>query len=54
LVDLGKFQVLLKLSIDNETSKPFYATTLPLPKCINKNREKIIKMSRMQFGRKKE
>lgn len=54
LVDLGKFQVLLKLSIDNETCKPFYATTLPLPKCVNKNREKIVKMSRMQFGRKKE
>lgn len=53
LVSLGRFQVLLKLSIDGETSKPFYATTLPLPRCANRNQEKIVKMSRMQFGRPK-
>jgi len=53
LVSLGRFQVLMKLAIDWQTSSPFYATTLPLPDCVNKNREKIIKMSRAQFGRKK-
>jgi energy-coupling factor transporter ATP-binding protein EcfA2 len=53
LVSLGKYQILLKLSIDGETSRPFYASTLPLPKCTNKNREKIIRVSRMQFGKMK-
>lgn len=53
LVSLGRYQVLLKLCIDSETSNPFYAVTLPLPDCVNQNREKIIKMSRAQFGRKK-
>jgi len=53
LVTLGRFQVLSRLSIDWQTSNPFYATTLPLPDCVNKNREKIIRMSRAQFGRKK-
>ncbi len=53
LVSLGRFQVLMKLAIDWQTSNPFYAVTLPPPDCVNKNREKIIKMSRAQFGRKK-
>jgi len=53
LVSLGRFQVLLKLSIDWETSSPFYATTLPLPQCVNQNRPKIIRMSRLQFGKRK-
>jgi len=52
LVSLGKYQILLKLSISNETSTPFYATTLPLPACINKNKPKIIKNSRERFGKK--
>jgi len=52
LVSLGRYQILLKLSIDNETSAPFYANTLPLPACINKNKPKIIKNSRERFGKK--
>ncbi len=50
LVSLGRYETLLKLCIDSETSNPFYATTLPLPDCNNKNREKIIKVSRERFG----
>jgi len=53
LVSLGRFQVLLKLSIDGVTCKPFYGTTLPLPQCVNQNRDKIVRMSRMRFGKKK-
>ena len=53
LVSLGRFQILLKMSIDGETSRPFYATTLPLPACVNQNREKIIRSSRMRFGLKR-
>ena len=52
LVSLSRFQVLLKLCIDGETSNPFYATTLPLPACVNQQREKVIRVSRERFGRK--
>jgi len=52
LVSLGRYQVLMKLAIDNETSAPFYATTLPLPACTNKNKPKIIRASRERFGKK--
>ncbi len=52
LVALGRYQILIKLGVDNETSTPFYATTFPLPACVNKNKEKIIKNSRERFGKK--
>jgi len=52
LVALGRYQVLMKLAIDNETSTPFYAQTLPLPACTNQNRDKIIRASRERFGKK--
>ncbi len=51
LVGLGNYQVILKLSIDNQTSSPFSATTLPLPFSRNENREKIIRSSRERFAR---
>ncbi len=52
LVALGKYEIVLKLSIDGMTSAPFPATTLPLPALKNDNREKIIKLSKEKFGRK--
>ncbi len=52
LVALGKFETVMKLSIDNMTSAPFPATTLPLPALKNENREKIIRQSKERFGRK--
>lgn len=52
LVSLGKFETVLKLSIDNMTSAPFPATTLPLPAVKNDNKEKIIKLSKERYGRK--
>lgn len=52
LVSIGRYRTLLKLCIDGETSNPFYAQTLPLPDCNNKNREKIIRVSRERFGEK--
>ncbi len=51
LVGLGNYQVILKLSIDNQTSSPFSATTLPLPQARNQNRDKIIRSSRERFCR---
>ena len=52
LVSLGKFEAVLKLSIDGMTSAPFPVTTLPLPSQKNDNREKIVKLSKEKYGRK--
>jgi len=49
LVKLGNYQVINKLSIDNLTSTPFYALTLPLPQCRNKNKEKVLRLSRERY-----
>jgi len=49
LVRLGNYQIVLRLSIENEMSDPFTATTLPLPRSKNQNREKIIRSSRERY-----
>ena len=49
LVGLGNYQIVLKLSIDNHTSGPFSAVTLPLPRSRNQNREKVVRSSRERF-----
>jgi hypothetical protein len=49
LVNLGNYQTILKLSIDNQTSLPFSAMTLPLPKSVNQNREKVVRASRERY-----
>jgi len=49
LVGLGNYQVVLKLSIDNQTSTPFSATTLPLPKSRNEHRETVVRVSRERY-----
>jgi len=49
LVGLGNYQIILKLSIDNQTSLPFAAITLPLPRSVNQNREKVIRASRERY-----
>lgn len=53
LVGLSNFQVVTKLSIDNLTSRPFFAYTLPLPKSRNQNREKVIRVSRERYAYEK-
>jgi len=50
LVGLSNFQVIIKLAIDNLTSRPFFAYTLPLPKSVNQNREKVIKVSQERYS----
>ena len=52
LVNLGTYQIVSKLSIDNLTSAPFHAVTLPLPKSINQNREKVLKQSLERYTKK--
>ena len=51
LVSLGKYEILLKLSVDGQTSQPFPARTLPPPSLKNDNREKIIRLSKEKYGR---
>jgi len=53
LVSLGMYQVALKLCIDNLTSTPFLASTLPLPRCRNQNREKALRVSKEKHTVKK-
>ncbi|MCL5797575.1 MAG: type IV secretion system DNA-binding domain-containing protein [Patescibacteria group bacterium] len=45
LVNLGSYQIVIKLAIDNLTSLPFHAVTLPLPKSVNQNRDKVVRLS---------
>ena len=52
LVSLSNFQIVLKLTIDNLASRPFFAYTLPLPKSKNQNREKVIKTSNNRYSYK--
>ncbi|OGM17873.1 hypothetical protein A2V56_05690 [Candidatus Woesebacteria bacterium RBG_19FT_COMBO_42_9] len=50
LVGLSNFQVIIKLAIDNLTSRPFFAYTLPLPQSKNQNHEKVIKVSQQRYS----
>lgn len=52
MVSLGKYEIVLKLSIDDMTSSPFPAKTLPLPSLKNENRDKIIQLSKERYARK--
>jgi len=49
LVAMGKYQIITKLAIDDLTSTPFPAATMPLPRCHNKNRQKVIRVSRERY-----
>jgi hypothetical protein len=51
LVHLGNYETVNKLSIDNHTSRPFSARTLPLPHSKNQNREKVIRSSRERYAK---
>jgi hypothetical protein len=49
LLALGNYQAIVKLYIDGITQAPFHCYTLPLPRSITQNREKVIKNSRMRY-----
>ena len=53
LVKIGKYQIVCKLSIDSETTQPFYATTLPPLSCKNQQRDKLIHTSQLHWGKPK-
>lgn len=52
LVSLGAYQIVMKLAIDNLTSLPFNALTLPLPRSINQNKEKILRLTKERYTKK--
>ncbi len=52
LINLHNFQIALKVMIDGHTSRPFLATTLPLPGSSNQNRTKVLTVSRERYARK--
>ena len=54
LVSLGRYQIINKISIDNVLSHPFPAHTLALAKSSNKNRKKVVKVSRERYAKKKD
>ncbi|MCR4326412.1 MAG: type IV secretion system DNA-binding domain-containing protein [Candidatus Roizmanbacteria bacterium] len=43
LVNLGKYEVILKMAIDGLTSEPFIAKTMAPPAVVNNQKDKIIK-----------
>ncbi len=49
LLALGNYQTILKLCVDNITQNPFLAKTLPLPKSVTQNREKVINNSKQRY-----
>lgn len=49
LLALGNYRAIVKLAIDNITQAPFMATTLPLPRSVTQNREKVIRSSRERY-----
>jgi hypothetical protein len=52
LVNLSRYQVAIKLTIDGQSNRPFLAHTLPLPVSRNQNRPKVINASRQRWSRK--
>jgi hypothetical protein len=53
LVSLGRYQIVNKITIDNVISRPFPAVTLDLAKSRNGNRDKVIRVSRERYAKKK-
>jgi hypothetical protein len=53
LVSLGRYQVVNKLMINGQVSQPFPATTLDLAASSNQNRDKVVRVSRERYARKR-
>jgi hypothetical protein len=52
LINLGQYQIASKMTIDGQVTRPFVATTLPLPISSNQNKEKVVQISRERWTRK--
>jgi len=51
LVNLGRYQIINKISIDNTISRPFPAHTLPPLSNTNQNKEKVIRVSKERYAK---
>lgn len=49
LINLSNYQIAVKLMVDEHSTRPFLAHTLPLPVSRNSNRGKVIKVSRERW-----
>ena len=49
LLALANFQAIIKICIDNITQPPFMCYTLPLPKSVTQNRQKVLTVSRERY-----
>lgn len=49
ILALGNYQGIMKMMIDGMTSSPFLGFTLPLPKSMTQNREKVLKSSKERY-----
>lgn len=54
LVSLDRYQVINKITINNVMSHPFPAYTLPLAQSSNLNRDKVLRVSRERYARKRD
>jgi len=54
LVSLGRYQIVNKITVDGILSQPFPARTLSLAKSSNKNKDKVIQVSRERYAKKKQ
>ncbi len=53
LVSLSKYQIINKVSVDNVISAPFPAMTMALARNNNLNRDKVIRVSRERYAKKR-
>lgn len=51
IINLGKYQIYMKLMIDSKQSRPFSAVALPPITDANGSRDEVIAMSRARYGR---
>ena len=54
LTNLQKYEVALRMTIDQASTRPFLARTLPPPKSANLNKEKVLRSSRQRWARTKQ
>lgn len=52
LVNLGRFQLAIKMTVDSQVTRPFVGATLPLPISSNDNKQKVIELSRETWAQK--
>jgi len=52
LTGLSNFQIIVKMTIDDLTTRPFFAYTLPLPAAVTQSRQKVLRASQERYTQK--